>query len=72
MVDVIGWICTIIVLIGFFLNANQNLKWALIVWIAGDIGWIGYDYCIDNWSHATLSSIIILINLYGLWKMNKK
>lgn len=71
MIEIVGWLCTILVLIGFLLNANKKLYWALIVWIIGDVGWIIYDYFIDNWSHATLSSIIILINLFGLFKNAK-
>lgn len=66
-----GWSATILVLLGFWLNADKKLTYALIIWIIGDIGWIVYDYLIDNWSHATLSTIIIFINLYGLYKQNK-
>lgn len=71
MISFLGWICTILVLIGFLLNANKKLIPALIIWIIGDVGWIIYDYFIDNWSHATLSSIIILINVYGIYKCKK-
>lgn len=68
MIETIGWTATILVLLGFWLNANKKLTYALIIWIIGDIGWIIYDYLINNWSHATLSTIIIFINLYGLYK----
>jgi hypothetical protein len=68
MIDVLGWICTILVLIGYFLNSHGKQKWAFLVWIVGDVGWIYYDYRIDNWSHAALSTAIIFLNLYGLWK----
>ncbi len=67
--QILGWCCTITVLYGFFLNANRKYRQALIIWIIGDIGWIWYDYTISNYSHATLSSIIILINLYGYWNL---
>jgi hypothetical protein len=68
MIDALGWTCTVLVLIGYFLNSHGKQKWAFVVWIVGDIGWIIYDYCIDNWSHATLSTLIIFINIYGIWK----
>lgn len=68
MIDILGWVCTILVLIGYFLNSHQNQRWAFIVWIIGDLGWIVYDYCIDNWSHAALSTAIILLNSYGIIK----
>lgn len=69
MVQILGWLSTILVLVGFILNANKKLKFALIIWIIGDVGWIVYDYLINNWSHATLSTVIILINLFGLYKI---
>jgi hypothetical protein len=68
---IFGWICTITVLIGFILNSIQKLKYAIYVWVIGDIGWILYDLPIRNYSHLTLSIVIILINLYGLYKIHK-
>ena len=70
--EVLGWVCTVLVLAGYLLNSNQKAKHAMIVWTVGDLGWIVYDYYISNLSHATLSIIIILLNLYGLYKINKK
>lgn len=66
--SVLGWFSTILILVGFLTNANKKFTIALIIWIIGDVGWIIYDYLINNWSHATLSTIIIFINLYGLYK----
>jgi len=71
MVDILGWLCTILILTGYILNATQNQILAFTIWIIGDIGWILYDYYIDNWSHATLSTLIIVINLYGYYKKRK-
>jgi len=70
--EVLGWICTILILAGYLLNSNQKTKYAMIVWTVGDLGWIVYDYYINNLSHATLSIIIILLNIYGLYKITKK
>ncbi len=72
VVDILGWLCTIIVLIGFYANAIKKHSLAMVLWILGDIGWIIYDSIIDNWSHATLSTSIILINVYGLIFHKKK
>ena len=65
-IQILGWLCTGLVLSGYLLNANKKFHLALIIWCIGDVGWIIYDYHIDNWSHAALSTIIILINIYGL------
>jgi hypothetical protein len=72
MIQILGWLSTILVLVGFVLNAKQKLYLALIIWIIGDIGWIVYDILIDNYSHMTLSTIIILINSYGIFKIKGK
>ena len=69
--ELFGWICTIMIVIGFILNSIGKLKYAIYVWIIGDIGWILYDLSIRNYSHLVLSVVIILINLYGLYKIQK-
>ena len=72
MYEILGWICTVLVLIGYFLNANKKLIQALIIWLIGDIGWIIYDIHINNFSHLTLCTIIIGINIFGLIKNGRK
>ena len=74
MIEVLGWTCTVLVLLGYVLNAKMRYQAAMIVWIVGDIGWITYDFFITNISHLVLSVVIISINLYGIYqhKMAKK
>jgi len=72
MIEALGWISTALVLIGYILNARQYSKQAMIAWIVGDIGWITYDFYIDNFSHLVLSLVIIIINLYGIWNLLSK
>ena len=67
MIEVVGWISTLLVLTGYVLNAKCYIRPAMVMWIIGDIGWISYDCFIDNYSHLALSAIIISINLYGIW-----
>jgi hypothetical protein len=69
--ELFGWICTIMIVIGFILNSIGKLKDAIYVWIIGDIGWILYDISIRNYSHLALSIIIIIINVYGLYKLKE-
>lgn len=69
MIEALGWVSTGLVLCGYLLNATQRTRWAMIAWIIGDIGWITYDFYIDNFSHLVLSLIIIFINLYGIWNL---
>jgi hypothetical protein len=66
MIEILGWVSTLLVLAGYIANARGHRCTAMITWIAGDIGWIVYDLYIDNLSHMVLSFIIISINLYGI------
>ena len=70
-VQILGWLSTIFVLIGYFTNSIHKPKTAMVLWIIGDIGWIIYDFCINNFSHLFLSSIIITINIYGIFRILK-
>lgn len=69
MIETLGWISTALVLVGYVLNARQLTRYAMVTWIVGDIGWITYDFFIDNFSHLVLSLVIIIINLYGIWNL---
>tara|TARA_R100000426_G_C4753182_1_gene84189 strand:+ start:103 stop:330 length:228 start_codon:yes stop_codon:yes gene_type:complete len=71
MVDFLGWVSTALVLLGYIYNARQLSTYAMIAWIIGDIGWVIYDFCIDNFSHLVLSIIIISINVYGMYNIKK-
>ena len=68
MIEILGWISTALVLIGFVANAFGNPITAMILWIIGDIGWITYDIYIQNMSHMVLSTVIIIINFYGTYR----
>ena len=65
MIEILGWISTALVLIGFGLNARGKFHYAMITWIIGDIGWITYDFYITNFSHLVLSLVIFIIKLFG-------
>jgi hypothetical protein len=71
MIQAIGWISTALVLAGYITNAKGYTKWAMLTWIVGDIGWITYDVYIRNYSHLALSGVIIVINLYGIYRLWK-
>lgn len=67
--EILGWLCTTLVLLGYLFNSNKKTKYAMVAWCTGDLGWIVYDCYINNPSHAALSVAIILINLYGMYKL---
>ena len=72
MIDIflnsLGWVSTLLVLCGFYFNSIQKRNYAFVAWILGDIGWVVYDVFISNWSHMSLSFIIIVLNAYGMYK----
>jgi len=72
MIETLGWVSTILVLIGYITNARGLRKTAMVTWIAGDCGWIIYDVFICNISHMVLSLVIICINLYGIFRLWKR
>ena len=71
MIELLGWLSTALVLLGFVFNSKGKYTLAMITWIVGDIGWITYDFFIANISHLVLSAIIISINLYGIYNIKK-
>ena len=68
MIELLGWLSTALVLLGFVFNSKGKYTLAMITWIVGDIGWITYDFFITNISHLVLSVVIISINLYGIYQ----
>ena len=70
--ETVSWICTVLVLTGYYLNSQKRYLSAMLAWIVGDIGWIAYDLYIDNISHMVLSIIIIVLNLIGIYKIIKE
>ena len=69
MIEILGWLGTVLLLIGYWANSNLRHHLAMIAWIIGDIIWITYDFYIENWSHMVLSSVIIVINTHGIYKI---
>ena len=72
MIEALGWISTVLILLGYILNAKMQYRAAMIIWIVGDIGWVTYDFFIANLSHLVLSLVIISINLYGIYQQKKQ
>ena len=67
----LGWFATFLVLLGFWANSKNERLVAFIAWIVGDILWVLYDVYINNWSHMTLSAVIIGLNVFGIYNSRK-
>tara|TARA_Y100000310_G_C20566812_1_gene755897 strand:- start:649 stop:909 length:261 start_codon:yes stop_codon:yes gene_type:complete len=60
----LGWAGTILVLFGYYLNANMDsASW--LVWIAGNL-LVGM-YCLNKKAYPTavMSFILVFMNIYG-------
>ena len=64
---ILGWVGAILVLLGYFLNANGLIEsWP--VWVVGNL-FIG-KYCLDKKAYPTaiMSFILVIINIYGYFR----
>ncbi len=71
-IEIIGYIATVLVLIGYALNSQQRLIGACITWIIGDVAWIGYDIAISNVPHTILSALIIALNIRAIYRLTRR
>ena len=68
-IELIGWIATAILLLGYYLNANKQISsWAF--WFIGNGIMLVYALLIQSYSVASLSVILMGLNIYGYvsWK----
>ena len=70
-IETLGYIATVLVLIGYALNSQQRLIGACITWIIGDVLWIGYDVMIHNVPHTILSALIIALNIRAIYRLTR-
>jgi hypothetical protein len=59
-----GWVGAILVILGYYLNANQNI-YCWPCWMMGNV-LVGL-YCMSKeaYSAAVMSFILIILNIYG-------
>jgi hypothetical protein len=72
-VELIGWVATFLLLIGYYMNAKQSIiSW--IVWLHGNTLMLIYALTIGSYSVAFLSVTLIGLNVYGYisWKKGSK
>jgi hypothetical protein len=69
MIETIGYIATMLVLIGYALNSQQRYLAACVTWIIGDVLWVTYDIMIQNVPHTILSALIIALNIRAIYRL---
>ena len=64
---ILGWLGALLVLFGYFLNANGLIE-SWLVWVVGNL-FIG-KYCLDKKAYPTaiMSFVLVIINIYGYFR----
>ena len=70
---IIGWIFTIIALVGTFFNAQMNIL-GFVFWIVFNIGFLNINILNINYAKIVLFFVNILAFMSGIitWRKNKK
>ena len=68
-IELIGWLATVILLIGYYSNAKRSI-WSWVIWLHGNALMLIYALTINSYSVAFLSIVLIGLNIYGYisWK----
>ena len=72
-IELLGWIATGLLLIGYYLNAKKKIS-SWVFWMIGNSLMLGYAVLIESNSVAFLSVVLIALNIYGYfsWKNESK
>lgn len=70
---IIGWIFSIIALVGIFLNAQINIL-GFVFWMISNIGFLIINILNTNYAKAVLFFVNTLASISGIiiWRKNKK
>ena len=70
VIERIGWVGAILVVFGYYLNANEHLS-SWLVWLIGNLCVAGYSTYKKAWPTVTMSIIIAVMNIYGYFSWLK-
>ena len=67
--ELIGWIATLMLLLGYILNARKKIS-SWVIWMIGNTLMCMYAILIESNSIAFLSTVLVGLNIYGFisWK----
>ena len=71
MISIFGWLATILILLGYYLNARKlTISW--IVWFVGNVSNLIYSGFIEAWPQFVLAIALMGLNVYGYIEWKKK
>ena len=65
MISIMGWIATVLSIIGAILNAQKKTS-GFYIWIIANILWVIYDLILQNYPQAVLFTVYAGISTYGI------
>ena len=70
IVEGIGWLGFIFILVGYYLNAKQNIK-CFYIWGVGNILFMIYAFIISAPPQVAMSVFVLGMNVYGYYSWKK-
>ena len=70
IVDLIGWLGTALIMLGYIFNAKKN-KVCFLIWGFGNIAFLIYGYFINAIPQIAISVFVIGMNVYGYKQWSK-
>ena len=73
MIEAIGWVGFIFILLGYYLNAKQNIN-CFYIWGLGNILFMIYAFIISAPPQVAMSIFVLGMNVYGFlsWRNDGK
>ena len=68
--EMIGWLGFIFILMGYYLNAKQNIK-CFYIWGLGNIFFLIYALLISASPQVAMSAFVLGMNIFGYYSWKK-
>mgnify|MGYP006414428125 CR=1 FL=1 len=69
MTELIGWLGFVFILLGYYLNAKQNII-CFLIWAIGNLLLLYYAFTINSMPQVAVATMVLIMNFYGYrqWK----
>jgi len=71
IIEATGWIATVLILVGYYLNAKQRLS-SWVVWFFGNLLMLVYSVLIGATPQVALALVLVIMNVFGFISWSKK
>ena len=76
MIEVLGWICSFVLLLTLVKQVHKQWKdenseglskWLFIGQLAASVGFVIYSYSVGNWVFAVTNGLLTINNIIGIY-----